>query len=273
VLAVENGTEGFSFGRKERKMGVKGCPASELNFKECFVPDHLVLISPAHNLEERRSNRKTLGRLLDYTLASSRAGVCAFGTGAARGAYETAMEFALKTEVDGKRMINHQWVQSMLAQMYRNVAVSRLSYVESNYANGMYGVFSLVQIKPFYYALKWMPEFVLEKIIAPCMQSKAITRFIRKIYLNHRKERDFQRTAGWGSLAKFTGTDAGVRNCHMAVELMGQAGLRQDRKAEKMLRDAKLLQIYEGTNQLNRINLFKCLMAKDHPQISVFINE
>ena len=51
---------------------------------------------------------------------------------------------------------------------------------------------------------------------------------------------------------------------------MGQAGLRQDRLAEKHLRDAKLMQIYEGTNQLNRINLFKCLVAKGFPQISVF---
>jgi hypothetical protein len=59
----------------------------------------------------------------------------------------------------------------------------------------------------------------------------------------------FQRIAGWGSPARFAATDAGVKNRHMTVELTGQAGLRQDMKIEKMVRDAKLLQIYEGTNQ------------------------
>jgi len=43
---------------------------------------------------------------------------------------------------------------------------------------------------------------------------------------------------------------------------MGNAGLRHDHNAEKMLRDAKLLQIYEGTNQVNRINVFKRLVAR-----------
>jgi len=56
----------------------------------------------------------------------------------------------------------------------------------------------------------------------------------------------------------------------MALELMGSTGLRQDAGAEKILRDAKLLQIYEGTNQLNRLNAFKCLIAPAVPQAKVF---
>ena len=56
----------------------------------------------------------------------------------------------------------------------------------------------------------------------------------------------------------------------MALEMMGQAGLRHDNRAEKMLRDSKLLQIYEGTNQLNRLNMFKCLVGRNHPQTRVF---
>jgi alkylation response protein AidB-like acyl-CoA dehydrogenase len=72
------------------------------------------------------------------------------------------------------------------------------------------------------------------------------------------------------SLSKFAASDAGIRNCHLALEMMGQAGLRHDRRAEKILRDAKLLQIYEGTNQLNRLNLFKNLIGRDYPQARVF---
>ena len=56
----------------------------------------------------------------------------------------------------------------------------------------------------------------------------------------------------------------------MALELMGQTGLRQDAGVEKLLRDAKLVQIYEGTNQLNRLNVFKCLIAPVVPQARVF---
>ena len=51
---------------------------------------------------------------------------------------------------------------------------------------------------------------------------------------------------------------------------MGATGLRQDAGVEKILRDAKLLQIYEGTNQLNRLNTFKCLIAPAVPQAKVF---
>ena len=71
-------------------------------------------------------------------------------------------------------------------------------------------------------------------------------------------------------MAKFAGTDLGVKNCQMAIEIMGQNGLRQDAGVEKMLRDIKLLQIYEGTNQLNRLNAFKCLIAPEVPQANVF---
>jgi alkylation response protein AidB-like acyl-CoA dehydrogenase len=59
----------------------------------------------------------------------------------------------------------------------------------------------------------------------------------------------------------------------MAIEMMGQAGLRHEQGVEKILRDSKLLQIYEGTNQLNRLNLFNCLIARCIPQARVFEEE
>ena len=70
-------------------------------------------------------------------------------------------------------------------------------------------------------------------------------------------------TSGFGSMAKIVGTDMGMRNSQLALELTGQAGIRHDRGIEKRLRDAKLLQIYEGTNQLNQINLFNCHIARN----------
>lgn len=273
MVAVENGTEGFSFGRKEKKMGQMGCPASELVFKDCFVPDEWVLLNPDQSKTLKQSAKQTGAQLLDYCLSSSRAGVSAFGTGAARGAFECALDFAMQTEVDGKLLANHEWAQSMLAEMYKNVAIARMSYTESNYANGMYGLFSLLQIKPLYYFYRWLPQVVIDKWVAPFAQSERLTWLARKFSLERKKAQEFERIAGLGSLAKFTGTDAGMKNCQMATELMGQAGLRQNGKIEKMLRDAKLLQIYEGTNQLNRLNLFKCLVARNYSQVKVFEQE
>ena len=270
MLAVKTGANGFSFGRKERKMGQKGCPASELIFDDCFVPDENVCIDPEQTAKLSRSATETTMQLIDYLFGASRAGVGAFGTGVARGAFEAALKFAAETEVKGKLLINHEWAQSMLAQMYRNVLISRYAYVEANYAHGMDGMFRLLQLKPLYYLTRYTPSAVMKLVVTPLMDSRLGTWLMRKLHCDLQTKEEIERTSGLGSLAKFTGTDAGVKNGQMALDLMGQAGLRQDRLAEKHLRDAKLMQIYEGTNQLNRINLFKCLVAKGFPQVSVF---
>ena len=273
VLPVKTGAEGFSFGRKEHKMGVKACPASELVFDNCFVPDEMVLINKQQSQAFKRSPKQTNGQLIDYVVSASRAGVAAWGAGAARGAYETALDFAMTTEVNGKRLVNHEWAQSMLAEMYKNIAIARLTYMETNYANGLVGLYKTIQFKPLYYYFKFVPKMIIDKIIDPILKRDFTTWLFRKIQIDGQTDEEFHRTSGWGSLAKFTGTDAGMKNCQMALEMMGQAGLRQDRRAEKILRDSKLLQIYEGTNQLNRINLFKCLVAQGHSQIRVFEHE
>jgi alkylation response protein AidB-like acyl-CoA dehydrogenase len=54
------------------------------------------------------------------------------------------------------------------------------------------------------------------------------------------------------------------------MEMMGEAGFRQGRRMEKMVRDARLLQIYEGTNQVNRVNVFKRTGARTQDGAEVF---
>ena len=270
MAAVKTGSEGFSFGRMERKMGQKGCPASELIFKDCFIPDDLVAIDTTSMGKRNRSKKETIQQIIDYVVSATRAGVAAFATGAARGAFETAIQFAAETEVNGKLLINHEWAQCMLAEMYKNIALARLSYIETNHANNLHGMYKLLQMKPIYYFLKFTPRSLFDKISPILMKQSVATWIFRKLQLDGQTDEAFHCTSGWGSLAKFSATDLGIRNCHMALELMGQAGLRHDRYAEKFLRDAKLLQIYEGTNQLNRLNVFKCFLQKDHPQSVVF---
>jgi len=272
MLAVRNGMPGFSFGRQEHKMGQKACPASELIFEDCFVPDENVCfdVKQAASGVTPEEVEKTVMQVIDYVVSGSRAGVGAFGTGVARGAFEEALRFAAGTEVDGKLLVNHEWAQCLLAEMYKNVAVSRLTYVETNYANSLYGMFKALNYRPVFYLLKMLPRPVIDRALQPLLELPAVTRLFRRIYFDWQPSAFTRRTSGWASLCKFAATDAGVRNCQLALEMMGRAGLRHEGRAEKHLRDSKLLQIYEGTNQLNRLNLFKCLIARSVPQARVF---
>ena len=270
MLAVKTGTEGFSFGRQEIKMGQKACPASELIFKDCFIPNEYVCIDADQMKHPGLSAKEITQRIIDFVLAPSRAGVGAFGTGVARGAYESALHFASETNIAGKLLINHEWAQCMLAEMHKNVMLARLSYIETIYANALHGSFKQLLSKPGFFINRYLPGPFIEKIFSPLLDYASSTRQARKQNIEGQTLAGQQCTSGWASISKFSATDLAVKNCHMALEMMGQAGLRHDRRVEKHFRDAKLLQIYEGTNQLNRLNVFKCFIGRSFPQAVVF---
>ena len=270
-LMVKTGTKGFSFGTHENKMGQRVCPASVLVFEDCFIPDDQVLFDEERVRKfTKKPFREISQRYIDYVVAATRAGVGAFGVGAARGAFEAALKYASETEVHGRLLINNEWVQCMLAEMYKNVALGRLAYIEANYANSHRGLYKMLQLKPFYYYLLLMPQAYFDNVVALLLEKESSQKLMSRLYYEWAKDADQRCCSGWGSLAKVAGTDIGITNCQMALELMGQTGLRQDAGVEKLLRDAKLVQIYEGTNQLNRLNMFKCLIAPVVPQARVF---
>jgi acyl-CoA dehydrogenase len=271
ALLVKKGTKGFSLGTHENKMGQRVCPASVLNFEDCFVPDELVAMdSESVKSFTKKPYRDINMQHIDYVFSLSRACVGAFGIGVARGAFETALRHVNGTEIDGKPMASYEWVQCRLAEMYANVRLGRLAYMEANLANQHRGVYNLLQMKPIYYYQKYLPQSYFDRVISPLLDKPFGTWLMSKWYIDWQKPKDQQLTTGLASMAKFSSTDIGVRNCQMALELMGKAGLRQDSGAEKILRDAKLLQIYEGTNQLNRINLFKSVIAPACPKATFF---
>ncbi len=277
MVAVRTGTEGFSFGHTEKKMGQKACPASELIFEDCLIPEENVCFD-AGQIEKfsnwlgkpKRSMEDYTSQVIHYVLSASRAGVAGFATGVARGAYEEALRFAVETEAGGKRLIDQEWAQCHLAEMYKNVALARLTYVETNYANSLYGMFKVLQWKPMFYFLKFAPRPFLDRVMSPVMKLEPVTQIFRKVCLDGQKDEEMQRATGWASLSKFAASDLGLRNCQLALDLMGGAGVRFDQRAEKHLRDSKLLQIYEGTNQLNRLNLFNSLIGRALPGVKPF---
>ncbi len=108
-LMVKTGAKGFSFGTHENKMGQRVCPASVLVFEDCFVPDDQVLFS-AELIRKftKKPVREIAQRYIDYVVGATRPGVCAFGVGAARGAFETALKYASSTTMHGRLLVNHE---------------------------------------------------------------------------------------------------------------------------------------------------------------------
>ena len=270
-MVVPNGAKGFSFGTKEKKMGTLGSTASELIFDDCFVPDSMVTLdSTDPRAKNFRKGVKWLTHtIVDFVTSSSRAGVGAIATGVARTAYEKALEYSRTKKIDGDLLINHQWAQITLTDMYRNVNMARALYLESAYADMLSGLFKLLQKKPVNLFLRIMPKWYFT-LISPFQNLKLVTWFLRKYYYDWYTDEERNVSSGWASIAKYTCSDLGMINANLALDLMGSDGLRHENGVEKCFRDVKLQQIYESTNVINQMNTFCCLVAKDIPEVEVF---
>lgn len=246
AFLIERGTPGLRVGRVERKMGQKACPAAELVFEDCFIP------------ESARLHGKPLpGRAIELVLGATRGGVGAWGTAAARGAYERAAAFAASATLGGRPLGEEQWVQIKLADMLRNVMLARASYVEAMLSNELFGLSRLAAEGGMNELGALLPRAVLDsaamkKLVTSRRARDGLAKRIAEL-----DSRGVELASAYGAAAKVSATDLGLANCHLALDIFGAAGLRHDAGIEKVFRDAKLLQIYEGTNQLNRIELYK----------------
>ncbi|GAQ95459.1 butyryl-CoA dehydrogenase [Thermodesulfovibrio aggregans] len=189
AFIVEKGTPGFSFGKKENKMGIRASATRELIFEDCRVP------------KENMLGREGMGFIVAMkTLDQSRVGVGAQGVGVAQGAFEEAAKFAKQRIQFGQPVISFQAVQHMLADMAIQIEAARaLVYSVARYIDS---------------------------------GAKDITKA--------------------SAMAKTFATDVAMKVTVDAVQIMGGSGYMKDYPVEKMMRDAKILQIYEGTNQIQR---------------------
>ncbi len=189
ALIVEKDTPGFSFGRKEKKMGIRTSATKELVFEDCLIP--------AENL----IGREGMGFIMTMRLFDlSRPGIGSQAVGVAQGAMEAALEYAKKRIQFGHPIISFQAVQHMLANMAIDVEAAR----------------ALV------YAV-----------------ARTVDSGIRNVGLE-------------SSMAKVFASDVAMRVTTDAVQILGGVGYMRDYPVEKMMRDAKITQIYEGTNQVLR---------------------
>jgi alkylation response protein AidB-like acyl-CoA dehydrogenase len=261
AFVVPSSAKGFHVDRDEHKMGQKACPATVMVYDDCFVPE---------------SNRVMpvggLAKVLDI-MGPTRICVGAISTGIARGAYEKARELAMTHTLRGRPIIQHQWAQVILSEMLMNVLTARATYTEAGYCDLAWGTGKSVPMVRGGYRIKQLADRAMDTEAARRFTddedrvSSLLDRVLAMKSVNVPME------AGYGSVAKVKCSDAAMINAALALDLAGKAGLRHDRGLEKIFRDAKLVQIYEGTNELNRLSFFQRFVAKMDPSIHVFDRE
>lgn len=189
AFIVEKDTPGFTFGKKEDKMGIRASATRELIFQDCRVP--------AGNL----LGREGMGFLVAMkTLDQSRPGVAAQALGIAAGALDEALHYSRQRRQFGKPICGFQGVQFMLADMAVAVESARCLVYQA----------------------------------ARAIDSGA--KNISKI----------------SAMCKLYASDTAMKVTTDAVQIFGGYGYMKEYPVEKMMRDAKITQIYEGTNQIQR---------------------
>ena len=192
AFAVEADTPGFTVGRIEPKMGIKGSTTGEIFFDECFV-------AAENRLGEEGAGFTLAMRVLDR----SRPGIAAQALGIAQGATDYAVEYAKGRETFGEAIGSHQLIAGMLADMETRCEAARglLYRCGQMIDDGFDG-----------------PE--LTKLSA---------------------------------MTKLFCSDVAMAVTTDAVQILGGYGYIQEYPVERMMRDAKITQIYEGTNQIQRL--------------------
>ena len=189
AFIVEEGTKGFSFGKKEEKMGWKVSPTRELVFENCFIPEENLLSSEG----------------MGFTIAMSaldrgRMTIGSIAVGLAQRALDEAVLYSLERKQFDQPIFNFQGLQWMMADMACEIEASRLLVAE---------------------AAKY---FDLGK---PNVKL--------------------------ASMAKMKSTDTAMKVTTDAVQIHGGVGYTKEYPVERFMRDAKVLQIVEGTNQIQKI--------------------
>ncbi len=189
AFVVEKGTPGFSFGKKEKKMGIRTSATRELIFEDCRLT------------RENLLGREGTGFITTMkNLDKSRPGIGAQALGIAQGAFEEAALYARERVQFGKPISSFQAIQHMLANMATKIEAARaLVYSVARFIDG---------------------------------GSKDI--------------------GVESAMSKLFPSDMAMEVTVDAVQILGGYGYMREYPVEKMMRDAKITQIYEGTNQIQR---------------------
>ena len=195
AFIVEKGTAGFTFGKKEKKLGIRSSPTTELIFENCRIPKANMLGAEGDGFKIAMS-----------TLDGGRNGIAAQALGIAQGALDAAVGYAKEREQFGKPIAHNQGISFKLADMATDVEAARL----------------------LTYQAAWL-------------ESKG---------LPYGKQ---------SAMSKLFAGDAAMRTTVEAVQVFGGYGYTKDYPVERYMRDAKITQIYEGTNEIQRLVIGRML--------------
>jgi alkylation response protein AidB-like acyl-CoA dehydrogenase len=111
---------------------------------------------------------------------------------------------------------------------------------------------------PLMKALSLVPDLFMRSGMARrIFGSRRMYQFVRNLADRQVRKEDISLIASYSSLAKVVASDVAVEVTSKAMEIMGADGPLEEYGIEKLYRDAKLTQLYEGTNQVNRLYIFK----------------
>ncbi|MBO4548792.1 MAG: acyl-CoA dehydrogenase family protein [Abditibacteriota bacterium] len=200
AFIVEKGTEGFTFGKKENKLGIRASATRELVFQDCRIHKSQML------------GRKGTGFITAMkTFDQSRPGVAAQAVGIAAGALDYAVKYSTERIQFGAPIHNNQGLRFLLADMGMRVEAARaLVYSVARYIDACKG----------------------------------------------------EKTTTYSAMAKCFASDMAMSVTTDAVQVLGGYGYMKEYPVEKMMRDAKITQIYEGTNQIQRDEIGRGLVQE-----------
>lgn len=246
---VDAHSPGFSVARCEHKMGQRACPAAELVFDDVFVP------------AERVVGRVGGGGGITLTvLAASRPAVGAIAVGIARGSYERLLAW-LRGSPEARRLLDRQGVQLRLAAMAERLHLARQAYMDAAVEFDI-AALGAAGRHPLMRALRLLPNGVHRRRRLRRLASAPATRDALAGLLGRASsDAAMTRALGLSSLAKASCADVAMSVTGEALEIAGLTDAPVRAELEKLWRDAKLCQIYEGTNQLNRIEVYRALVA------------
>lgn len=193
---VEKGTPGFSFGTKEKKMGIRGSSTYELIFQDCRIPKDNILGAQGQGF-----------KIAMHTLDGGRIGIASQALGIAEGALECTVNYVKERKQFGRSIGQFQNTQFQLADMATKVEAAQLLVYKAAMAKATQKSYSVEAAKAKLYAAEVAMEVTTK-----------------------------------------------------AVQLHGGYGYTREYDVERMMRDAKITEIYEGTSEVQRMVISGALL-------------
>ena len=194
AFIVEKGTPGFSFGTKEKKMGIRGSSTYELIFTDCRIPKENML----------GAQGKGFGIAM-HTLDGGRIGIAAQALGLGEGALERTIAYVKERKQFGRAIGQFQNTQFQLADMATKAQAA---------------------------------QFMVYK--AACTKDQYTK--------DHKTSYNVE-----AAMAKLYAAEMAMEVTTKAVQLHGGYGYTREYEVERMMRDAKITEIYEGTSEVQRM--------------------